>query len=471
MQTGVKVKAKITDSYEKLKEYLSSDVVSFSLLKKILLPIFWEQLFLACLALFSIWLLSFDGQNSMSVVSMMSVVTRVFTSLCLGMVTGGTVLVAQNIGAKRKTDAGNCMFQTMGFAVLLTATLSAILIWARQPLAGYLLPGANPEVISGALLYFTGFCISFPFFAFYQAFAGAMRGWGHSALAWRLTLSVNAVELTLVAGLLIGLNMGVYGVTLAIVLSRIVGALYASYLIYQKRKEMQLRPKSGLKINPVVIKSILIIAVPLALEQFFFNSGKAFSQRYIASYGTGHMAAYGVVDSVFNIFNLPQITLREGLVIIVGMCVGFKQYELARRYVYRFMRVIRRLLLYLLPITIPLGIALVYAFRLPYETNALVFWSLAVIYISGPFLLAGSLTIPAALRGGGDAPFVSMSALGCMWGVRVSASWLLAGVLGFGVVGINMAMVLDWIVRNIVFRARLKGKIWYSRKLIANEGI
>jgi len=295
-----------------------------------------------------------------------------------------------------------------------------------------------------------------------------MRGWGHSALAWRLTLSVNMLELALVAVLLIGLNMGVYGVTLAIIISRVFGALFASLLMYQKRKELELRPKIGLKINPLVIKSILIIAVPLALEQFFFNSGKAFSQRYIAGYGAGHMAAYGVVDSVFNIFNLPQITLREGLVIVVGMCVGFKQYELARRYVYRFMRVIRRLLLYLLPVTIPLGVALVYSFRLPHETNVLVFWSLAVIFISGPFLLAGSLSIPAALRGGGDAPFVSMAALGCMWGVRVSASWLLAGVLGFGVVGINIAMVLDWIVRNIIFRARLKGKVWFSRNLFAN---
>jgi Na+-driven multidrug efflux pump len=133
------------------------------------------------------------------------------------------------------------------------------------------------------------------------------------------------------------------------------------------------------------------------------------------------------------------------------------------------MRVIRRLLLYLLPITVPLGIALVLAFRLPYQTNLLVFWSLAFIYISGPFLLAGSLSIPAALRGGGDAPFVSIAALGCMWGVRVSASWLFAGVLGFGVVGLNIAMVLDWIVRNIIFRARLKGKVWFRRKLIANE--
>jgi Na+-driven multidrug efflux pump len=361
------------------------------------------------------------------------------------------------------------MFQVMSFAVFLTVLLGVLLIWRRQPLVSYLLPGADREIVDGALLYFTGFCISFPFFAFYQAFAGAMRGWGRSGLAWRLTLSVNAAELALIAILLIGFNMGLRGVTLAVVLSRVFGAFHAAFLIVKSRGELELKPLSSLAPNPAILKSMLIIAVPLALEQFFFNSGKAFSQRYIAGYGAGHMAANGVVNAVFDIFNLPQITFREALVIVVGMCVGCGQYKLARRYVYRFMRVIRKLIWWLMPVTIPLAVGLVYSFRLPPQSNFLAFWSLAIIYISGPYLLAGSLTIPAALRGGGDAAFVSLTALGCMWGVRVIASWLFAGVLGLGVVGLNIAMVLDWLARNYIFRARLKGKVWYSRKLIAGE--
>jgi Na+-driven multidrug efflux pump len=239
--------------------------------------------------------------------------------------------------------------------------------------------------------------------------------------------------------------------------------------MWKNHKELMLKPLSALAPDPVILKSMLIIAIPLALEQFFFNSGKAVSQRFIASYGTSHMAANGVVNAVFDLFNLPQITFREALVTVVGMCVGCGQYELARRYVYRFMRVIRKLTLWLMPITIPLAVLLVYSYRLQPQSNLLAFWSLAVIYISGPPLLAGSLTIPAALRGGGDAAFVSLAALGCVWGVRVSASWLFADVFGLGVVGINMAMALDWLARNFIFRARLKGEAWYSRKLIAGE--
>lgn len=463
------MKKKIKESHEKVREYLSSDAIPFSLLCKILVPIFWEQLFLAGLSLFSIWLLSFDGENSMSVVNMMLGVNKVFTSLCLGMVTGGTVLVAQNIGAKRKSDACRCMIQAMGFVVVLTTALGAVLLLVKQPLVGYLLSGAGEEIISKATLYFTGFCASFPFYAFYQNFAGAMRGWGRSSMAWQLTLSVNCVELALIAVLLVGFKMGISGVTLAMMISRCFGALYAALLMARSRKELGIKPLTYLRPDSAILRSMLIIAIPLALEQFLFNSGKAVSQRFIAGYGTGHMAANGVVNAVFDMFNLPQITFRETLVTVVGMCIGCGRYDLAKRYVYRFMRVIRKLTLYLMPVTIPLAAALVYSYRLSAQSNLLTVWCLALIYISGPLLIAGSLTIPAGLRAGGDGVFASVAALGSVWCVRVTFSWLFAGVLGLGVVGINLAMVLDWAVRNLLFRRRLKGEAWYSHRLIAED--
>jgi Na+-driven multidrug efflux pump len=465
------LKYKILLAIERLKNYLSSDVISFPLLKRILLPIFWEQFFLAFLALFSLWLLSFDGAASMSVVNMMTVINRVFTSLCLGMVTGGTVLVAQNIGANRVSDAGRCMIQTISTAVLLTAALGAILLLVRNPLIGYLLFGAGEEIISQAVIYFIGFSVSFPLFAFYQAFAGAMRGWGRSALAWRITLFVNLTEITLISVFLLGMGMGVFGITLAMVSARFLGACFAAFIMMRHRKELDLKLRAYLSPNPFILKCMVLIALPLALEQFFFNSGKAVAQRFVAAHGVEHMAAHGVINAVFNIFNLPQITLREALVTIVGMCIGCGRYDLARRYVYRFMRVIRMLLIYLLPVTIPLAAALIASYRLSHESNMLAAISLTLIFLSGPLLLAGSLSIPAALRAGGDAAFVSGSVLACMWGVRVGLSWLFAGVLGFGVVGLNLAMICDWLVRNLVFRFRLKGKAWFSRRLIAKSAV
>lgn len=460
------IKKKITSNYEKLKNYLTSEVIPFTLLKAILIPIFWEQLFLACLSLFTIWLLSFDGENSMSVVNMMSVIIKIFTSLCLGVVTGGTVLVAQNIGAGRNTHASRSMVQTIAFAVALTAALGLFLFTVKESLIAYLLLGADQVILSQAALYFTGFCLTFPLYAFYQSFAGAMRGWGRSNLAWRLTLSVNATELTLIAVLLIGFNLGVYGVMLAMAISRVFGACFAAFLMARNRRELALKPLQYLAPDPAILRGILLIAVPLALEQFFFNSGKAVSQKYIASYGTGHMAAGGVVNAVFDLFNLPQITLREGLITVVGMCIGCGRYDLARRYVYRFLRIIKWALLCYAPLMIPLAALIVYSYHLSFQSNMLVLSCLTLIFLTGPFLLGSSLSIPAGLRAGGDAAFVALTALACIWGVRVVSSWVFAGMLGLGVLGINLAMVLDWIARSLIFRMRLRGEAWHSHTLI-----
>jgi Na+-driven multidrug efflux pump len=122
-----------------------------------------------------------------------------------------------------------------------------------------------------------------------------------------------------------------------------------------------------------------------------------------------------------------------------------------------------------MPLTIPLAALLIYSFRLSPEANRLTIMCLILIYAAGPPLLAGSLTIPAGLRAGGDAAYVSFTALTCMWCVRVTLSYFLAGVFGLGVFGINIAMVMDWIARNVMFRTRLKGAAWYSRRLIAED--
>lgn len=456
----------ITERLAAARGYLSSEVISFSQLMRMMMPIFWEQAFLAFLAVFSLWLLSFDGENSIAVVNMISVVNKVFTSACLGIATGGTVLVAQNVGAGRREAAGRSMMQTIGLAVVLSAVAGGVLVGVRVPLIGFLLSGAEREILSQAVLYFTGFCLSFPFYAFYQSLAGAMRGWGRTATAWRITLFVNCLELALIAVFLLALGWGVLGITLAMVLARLAGACLAAVILIRERRELAVGAKSFARPDKAILRGVLMIAVPLALEQVFFNGGKAVSQRFIAGYGTAHMAANGVINGIFDIVNLPQITLRETLVTVVGMCIGCGRLDLARRYVYRFLRTIRVVMVAMMPLTIPLAALLLYGYGLSGESNRLTMLSLGLIYTFGPLFLAGSFAIPAGLRAGGDAGYVSAVALCCMWGVRVTLSWLFAGVLGMGVVGINLAMVIEWVVRDQLYRVRLKGERWYQYQLI-----
>ena len=79
-----------------------------------------------------------------------------------------------------------------------------------------------------------------------------------------------------------------------------------------------------------------------------------------------------------------------------------------------------------------------------------------------------AFTLPNTLRAAGDAVFTMGVSLASMFLCRIAASYLLASPwgLGLGLLGVWMAMFLDWIVRALFFVTRfLRGK-WKNIRVI-----
>ena len=95
------------------------------------------------------------------------------------------------------------------------------------------------------------------------------------------------------------------------------------------------------------------------------------------------------------------------------------------------------------------------------ETAQLVWRVLFLGLVFMPVFWPLSNTMPNTLRAAGDAVFTSVASLACMWGIRVGLGFLLTVPLGFGIYGAWGAMVLEWVIRSIIFTWRFrKGKCW-----------
>lgn len=70
------------------------------------------------------------------------------------------------------------------------------------------------------------------------------------------------------------------------------------------------------------------------------------------------------------------------------------------------------------------------------------------------------------LRAAGDVKFTTMVSLFTTIGIRLIFSMIFGIKLGLGVMGIAYAMCLDWIIRGIIFGARVKGGRWKEFKVI-----
>ena len=71
-----------------------------------------------------------------------------------------------------------------------------------------------------------------------------------------------------------------------------------------------------------------------------------------------------------------------------------------------------------------------------------------------------------ALRAAGDARFTMTASMISMWTCRVGLSYVLGTVFGMGVFGVWVAMVADWIVRDLLFTVRFLRGRWQKKRVI-----
>ena len=76
-----------------------------------------------------------------------------------------------------------------------------------------------------------------------------------------------------------------------------------------------------------------------------------------------------------------------------------------------------------------------------------------------------SFTLANILRATGDVKFVMTISTLSMWIFRFGGSCIIAKCLGLGVIGIKIAMAIDWAFRSILFLIRYKNGKWQKSKI------
>lgn len=95
-------------------------------------------------------------------------------------------------------------------------------------------------------------------------------------------------------------------------------------------------------------------------------------------------------------------------------------------------------------------------------TVELVLWfSLAAI-----LFWPASFTLPNGLRAASDVRFTMTVSILSMWTCRIFCSYLFANTFGLGVLGVWIAMFIDWVFRAFAFLYRLVSGKWMGRRSI-----
>lgn len=449
-----------------LDKYFSGESMDYRQIIALFLPILIDQAFIIGLNLVNTAMISSSGVAAVSAVNMVDSLNVFLINVFVAVATGGTVVVAQYTGSRNEQMVSKASAGTVTAVSLMALGIGLLIMGFHNPLLSVLFGNASAEVLDNARVYLIGSSLSYFGIAIVQAVCAALRGIGKTRASLALSLIMNLLYVLLNIIFITLMDMGVVGMALAVNIARVVGAVCALYYLFKIETSLHLRIRDLFHLPIEMLRKILFIGLPFAAEQMFFNGGKLLTQVFIVSLGTYAIATNAISGSLAMVFQIPASAMSLAIVTVVGQCIGSGNIADARKFIQSFLWLGSASLALIGLILMPLFHPLVGIFDPPAEIVDDIFIVLLINTIAQVPLWAISFILPSALRAAGDSRFTSVTSMLTMWLFRVVLGYILGIVLGYGILGVWLAMNCEWGVRGAIFLWRFRGKKWYAHKLV-----
>ena len=433
-------------------------------LRRLIIPLVIEQLLAITVGLLDSVMVSQVGEAAISAVSLVDTVNVLLVNTFAALATGGAAIAGQYLGRQERDKAGHAGEQLLLFMAEASLLITLLFYLARGFVLNVVFGQVEPDVAAYANTYYLIVESSTPFLAVYSAGAALFRVMGNSKISMWASLGMNIINAVGNALLIFGLHMGVEGVAIPTLVSRIFAAAAMVLLLRRPGLPLQVE-RLALRHDRYIVKNILRFGVTNGLESSMFQLGKILLLSTVSVLGTAAVAANAIGNTLCTFQCVAGNALGLGIVTVVSQCVGAGDYGKARLYA--------RKLLKTAYLAMDISIVLVYlalpmVLRLYNVSPEAETWARQVIWMHGfvgMLIWPLSFTLPQALRAAGDTRFTMVVSSVSMWTMRVGFGILLGRVLGFGVVGIWMAMFADWLLRIAFFIPRFHGHKWETMVL------
>jgi putative MATE family efflux protein len=381
-----------------------------------------------------------------------------------GIATGNTVLVARSVGAGDKDTASRAAFQ----ALVLAGMLGLILVvpaWIFAPKVISLM-GADAKALSSGINYFRWIIPGTPFMLGSFILGGSLRGAGDTRTPMLANAAANLLNVFLnwvfIWGNLGAPRMEEAGAALATSIARFLAFAVMFYGANRPQSIIHFKwPgfRAALKLDFPLIRRIISIGFPAALERLFMSSASLIYARTVASLGMVPYAAHVVSLNAESMSYMPAFGFSTAASTMVGQNLGAKQPNAAKVSAVECWKMAAIVMgsMAIPFLLFPVGFMQIFtddARVYPYAYLTMRIMAYIQIPESVGFVIGG------ALRGAGDTRSVLGITLVGAWGIRVGLALLLIRHFGMGLEGAWIAMAVDWTLRATLMVFRWRSDRW-----------
>ena len=434
-------------------------------LKRLIAPMIIEQFLAILVGMSDSIMVATVGEHAVSGVSLVDNIFILLIYLFAALATGGAVVMGQYLGQNKHEKANRAVNQLILFTALFAICIMIGLYLARNLILHRVFGAIEANVMEASKTYLLIVSASIPFIALYNAGAAVFRTMGNSKVPMYLSMMMNAINVGGNAILIFGFGMGVAGAATSTLVSRVISAVAIILLLCSPEHLLHLERPFSFKMDFGMLKKIAYIGIPNGLENGMFQLGKIMVLSMITGFGTAAIAANAVSNIIATFQVLPGMSVGMAVITVCSRCVGAGDYEAARYYTRKILKLVHILIIVFSVTTLVALPGIMHLYNL--SDDAMTFTKQIIWYhgICCMLIWPEAFTLPNTLRAASDVKFCMILSIISMWVFRIAFSYIIAVRMGMGVLGVWIAMTVDWAVRAVLFIIRYRGKRWQHKSI------
>lgn len=435
-------------------------------------PILMEQFMMTLVQYADTAMVGSLGANATASVAINSSSINLINGLFMACGVGFTALVARSVGAGDMERAK----AFTGQALLLGSVLGVSAMFILCGLSPYIPAwmGGAPEILKDASSYLFIMGLSRIFRAASVMLGAIVRGAGDTHTPMRINITTNIVNIVLNYFLIYeprtitlfgnpvkmwGAGWGVAGAAAATSASVAVGGIMMLYVIFFVDSPVKMTRGVPLKFDSALMKLALRISLPTMGERMAMSLGQLVVTFIVTSLGTVSLAAHHLAITSESICFMPAFAFSSAATTLVGQSLGAKREDLADKLSMGVIKIATGALVVAGSALFFLGGYMIRIFTSDPEVIPLATECLRIVAFSQPFV-GISMSITGVLRGAGDTKWPLIVVLVSMWSLRISLAYVLCILLDFGLQGMWICMVLDFMLRSAILAFRYRSGKW-----------
>ncbi len=271
---------------------------------------------------------NFVSDNAFAAVGSMGPIVNMFIGFFMGFSTGAGALISQNFGAKNE-DAIEKLVHTSLVMTLIMGLVFTVIGHLLTPLLldfGKIPEAVRPEATTYLSIYFTGILG----LVIYNMGAAILRAVGDSKHPFYFLVVCAVMNTVLDLLFVLVFGMKVEGVALATVISQGISAILIMIALMRSKSGVRLHWKK-LRINHYLLRRIVALGIPSALQVSLTSFSNIFVQSYINYFGPQCMSGYTAYSKIDMLLFLPAQSVSMATTTFVGQNLGCGQVKRARK--------------------------------------------------------------------------------------------------------------------------------------------